>query len=114
MVGSEPRGFGFRIAKPRLRREAQGIIDQYGFPLRAGQRGRELGFAQRQMVEVLKAGLRPNLSYSTAFQIFAGVKLSFGQVPARPPVDHQHAPFLVFHHAPRSVNRLVQFMQFFE
>jgi ABC-type sugar transport system ATPase subunit len=55
MVGREPRGFGFRIAKTRLRREAQAIIDQYGFPLRAGQRVRELGFAQRQMVEVLKA-----------------------------------------------------------
>ena len=31
------------------------IIDQYRFPLRARQLVRELGFAQRQMVEILKA-----------------------------------------------------------
>ena len=55
MVGREPRTFGFRIAKSKLRRDAQTIIDHYGFPLRASQRVRELGFAQRQMVEVLKA-----------------------------------------------------------
>ena len=55
MVGREPRGFGFRIDTATLRRDAQAIIDQYGFPLRAGQKVRDLGFAQRQMIEVLKA-----------------------------------------------------------
>ncbi len=55
MVGREPRAFGFRIASSTLRRDAQAIIDHYGFPLRAGQKVRDLGFAQRQMVEVLKA-----------------------------------------------------------
>jgi len=55
MIGREPRGIGWRIDDRRLRRDAQQVIDHYGFPLRAAQRVRELGFAQRQMVEVLKA-----------------------------------------------------------
>ncbi len=55
MLGREPRRPGFRIDERALRREAQAVIDHYGFPLRAGQTVRDLGFAQRQMVEVLKA-----------------------------------------------------------
>ena len=55
MVGREPRRLGWRIDGRALRRDAQAIIDRYGFPLRAGQLVRDLGFAQRQMVEILKA-----------------------------------------------------------
>jgi ribose transport system ATP-binding protein len=55
MLGREPRSPGWRINGHKLRREAQEIIDHYGFPLRAGQFVRDLGFAQRQMIEVLKA-----------------------------------------------------------
>ena len=55
MVGREPRRPGWRIDGRALRRDAQAVIDRYGFPLRAGQLVRDLGFAQRQMVEILKA-----------------------------------------------------------
>jgi ABC-type sugar transport system ATPase subunit len=55
LIGREPRGPGLTIDKRRLRREAQAIIDQYRFPLRAAQLVRDLGFAQRQMIEILKA-----------------------------------------------------------
>jgi ribose transport system ATP-binding protein len=55
LIGREPRRRGFVIDKRRVRREAQAIIDRHRFPLRAGQPLRELGFAQRQMVEILKA-----------------------------------------------------------
>ena len=55
MLGREPRRPGWVVDKGRLRRDAQAIIDQYRFPLRARQLVRELGFAQRQMVEILKA-----------------------------------------------------------
>ncbi|MGI3899617.1 MAG: sugar ABC transporter ATP-binding protein [Janthinobacterium lividum] len=55
MVGREPRRPGWMVDGRRLRRDAQAIIDRYGFPLRAGQLVRDLGFAQRQMVEILKA-----------------------------------------------------------
>jgi len=55
MLGREPRRPGFRIDERTLRRDAQAVIDHYGFPLRAGQTVRDLGFAQRQMVEVIKA-----------------------------------------------------------
>ena len=55
LLGREPRRRGWVIDRGRLRREAQAIIDQYRFPLRATQPVRDLGFAQRQMVEILKA-----------------------------------------------------------
>ena len=55
MVGREPRRPGWRIDGRALRRDAQAIIDRHGFPLRAGQLVSDLGFAQRQMVEILKA-----------------------------------------------------------
>ncbi|MCW6508759.1 sugar ABC transporter ATP-binding protein [Lichenifustis flavocetrariae] len=55
LLGREPRRTGWRIDKRSMRRDAQTVIDRYGFPLRAGQLVRDLGFAQRQMVEVLKA-----------------------------------------------------------
>ena len=58
LLGREPRRPGWRIDRRAMRRDAQGIIDHYGFPLRAGQAVRDLGFAQRQMVEVLKAASR--------------------------------------------------------
>jgi ABC-type sugar transport system ATPase subunit len=55
MLGREPRGPAWIVDKGRLDRAAQAIIDQYRFPLRARQAVRDLGFAQRQMVEILKA-----------------------------------------------------------
>jgi ribose transport system ATP-binding protein len=55
MIGREPRRPGWRIDMRTLRRDAQAVIDRYGFPIRAGQVVRDLGFAQRQMIEVLKA-----------------------------------------------------------
>ena len=55
LIGREPRRAGWTVDRRSLRREAQAIIDQYRFPLRAAQLVRELGFAQRQMVEILKA-----------------------------------------------------------
>ncbi|TLU71004.1 sugar ABC transporter ATP-binding protein [Lichenicoccus roseus] len=55
LLGREPRLPGWRIDHRRLAGNAQEIIDHYGFPLRAGREVRDLGFAQRQMVEVLKA-----------------------------------------------------------
>ncbi len=55
MLGREPRRPGWIVDRAKLRRDAQAIIDQYRFPLRARQLVRDLGFAQRQMVEILKA-----------------------------------------------------------
>ena len=55
MLGREPRRAGWRVDARALRRQAQEVIDRYGFPLRAGDPVRRLGFAQRQMVEILKA-----------------------------------------------------------
>ena len=55
LLGREPRRAGWRIDARALRREAQALIDRHGFRLRADTPVRELGFAQRQMIEVLKA-----------------------------------------------------------
>jgi len=55
LLGREPRLAGWRIDARALRRDAQALIDRHGFDLRADAPVRELGFAQRQMVEVLKA-----------------------------------------------------------
>jgi ribose transport system ATP-binding protein len=51
----EPRAFGWRIDTQRMIADAQALIDRYGFGLRASARVGDLGFAQRQMVEILKA-----------------------------------------------------------
>ncbi len=55
LLGREPRRVGWRIDFRGLRREAQRLLDTYDFPIRAGDRVETLGFAQRQMVEVVKA-----------------------------------------------------------
>ena len=55
LIGREPRRAAWIVDRRSSRREAQAIIDRYRFPLRAAQVVRELGFAQRQMVEILKA-----------------------------------------------------------
>src|SRR3984885_9371127 len=51
----EPRAFGWRVDTQRMIADAQSLIDRYGFGLRASARVGNLGFAQRQMVEILKA-----------------------------------------------------------
>ena len=51
----EPRAFGWRVDRHRMIADAQTLIDRYGFGLRASARVGDLGFAQRQMVEILKA-----------------------------------------------------------
>jgi ABC-type sugar transport system ATPase subunit len=51
----EPRAFGWRVDTQHMTAEAQSLIDRYGFNLRASARVGDLGFAQRQMVEILKA-----------------------------------------------------------
>jgi ABC-type sugar transport system ATPase subunit len=50
-----PRAFGWRVDTQRMIADAQTLIDRYGFGLRASARVGDLGFAQRQMVEILKA-----------------------------------------------------------
>jgi ribose transport system ATP-binding protein len=55
LLGREPRRVGWRIDFRGLKREAQRLLDTYDFPIRAGDRVEALGFAQRQMVEVVKA-----------------------------------------------------------
>jgi ABC-type sugar transport system ATPase subunit len=51
----EPCALGWRVDTQRMIGEAQTLIDRYGFGLRASARVGDLGFAQRQMVEILKA-----------------------------------------------------------
>jgi ribose transport system ATP-binding protein len=51
----EPRAFGLRIDGAKMLREARLLIDRYGFPLNAAARVGDITFAQRQMVEILKA-----------------------------------------------------------
>ena len=55
LLGREPRKPGWRIDFRGLRREAQRFLDTYDFPIRASDRVEMLGFAQRQMVEIVKA-----------------------------------------------------------
>ncbi len=55
LLGHEPRKPGWRIDFRGLLREAQHLLDAYDFPIRAGDRVEDLGFAQRQMVEIVKA-----------------------------------------------------------
>ena len=51
----EPRALGWRVDTRRMIGDAQALIDRYGFGLSASARVGNLGFAQRQMVEILKA-----------------------------------------------------------
>ncbi len=51
----EPRAFGWRVDTKRMVTDAQALIDRYAFNLRAPARVGDLGFAQRQMLEILKA-----------------------------------------------------------
>lgn len=55
LFGREPRKPGWRIDTRALRDEAQALIDRYDFHLHPDARVCDLGFAQRQMIEVLKA-----------------------------------------------------------
>ena len=54
LLGREPLRHGWRVDFASLVRQAQDLIERYGFDLRATTRLRQLGFAQRQMVEILK------------------------------------------------------------
>lgn len=55
LLGHEPRRSGWRIDFRSLRRQAQQLLNTYEFPIRAGDRVESLGFAQRQMVEIVKS-----------------------------------------------------------
>ena len=55
LLGHEPRKAGWRIDFRGLRRQAQQLLDTYDFPIRSGGRVENLGFAQRQMVEIVKS-----------------------------------------------------------
>ena len=51
----EPRGLGWRVDTARMVADARSLIDRYGFALSPTTRVGDLAFAQRQMVEILKA-----------------------------------------------------------
>ncbi|AMY04021.1 sugar ABC transporter ATP-binding protein [Mesorhizobium ciceri] len=51
----EPLSFGRRINSRKMVRDAQALIERYAFSLDAFARVGDLAFAQRQMVEILKA-----------------------------------------------------------
>ena len=51
----EPRGLGWRVDTARMVADARNLIDRYGFALSPTTRVGDLAFAQRQMVEILKA-----------------------------------------------------------
>jgi ribose transport system ATP-binding protein len=51
----EPRAFGGRVDSRRMLRQARALIDRFGFALDPAARVGDLTFAQRQMVEILKA-----------------------------------------------------------
>ncbi|SDB53032.1 sugar ABC transporter ATP-binding protein [Bauldia litoralis] len=55
LIGREPRRPGWRINVRELRRQSQELLDTYDFPIQAGARVETLGFAQRQMIEIVKA-----------------------------------------------------------
>jgi ABC-type sugar transport system ATPase subunit len=57
-LGREPHGFGWSVRRHAMRREAARLIDLYGFPLNLDTEVGRLPFAQRQMVEILKAVAR--------------------------------------------------------
>ena len=51
----EPRRPGWRVDRKRMAEETRALLDRLGFRLRASDRVRDLGFAQRQLVEIVKA-----------------------------------------------------------
>lgn len=51
----EPLAFGRRVDSRKMLREARTLIERYAFALDASARVGDLAFAQRQMVEILKA-----------------------------------------------------------
>ena len=53
-LGIEPRSWGM-LRKERIHRAAQGMITEYGFPLKPQMKVGDLSYAQQQMVEILKA-----------------------------------------------------------
>jgi ribose transport system ATP-binding protein len=57
-LGREPRGVGWSVRRRAMRREASELIALYGFPLDLSAEVGRLPFAQRQMVEILKAVAR--------------------------------------------------------
>jgi len=57
-LGREPHGVGWRVDRRAMRREAERLITLYGFPLDLNAEVGRLPFAQRQMVEILKAVAR--------------------------------------------------------
>jgi ABC-type sugar transport system ATPase subunit len=57
-LGREPHGLGWRVDRRAMRREAGRLITLYGFPLDLNAEVGRLPFAQRQMVEILKAVAR--------------------------------------------------------
>jgi ABC-type sugar transport system ATPase subunit len=57
-LGREPNGFGWSVRRRAMRREAAQLIALYGFPLNLDAEVGRLPFAQRQMVEILKAVAR--------------------------------------------------------
>jgi len=54
LVGCEPSRFGF-LDKKRMKAHVQGLIEEYGFSLHADDLVADLGIAECQMVEILKA-----------------------------------------------------------
>jgi ABC-type sugar transport system ATPase subunit len=57
-LGREPRGIGWSVRRRAMRLEASRLIALYGFPLDLSVEVGRLPFAQRQMVEILKAVAR--------------------------------------------------------
>jgi ABC-type sugar transport system ATPase subunit len=57
-LGREPRGFGWSVHRRAMRLEASRLIELHGFPLNPNSEVGRLPFAQRQMVEILKAVAR--------------------------------------------------------
>jgi ABC-type sugar transport system ATPase subunit len=57
-LGREPHGLGWRVDRRAMRREAARLIELYGFALSLKTEIGRLPFAQRQMVEILKAVAR--------------------------------------------------------
>jgi len=55
MLGREPLGRLWTIRGRALRQTAQAILDEHEFPINADDRVEDLGFAQRQMIEIVKA-----------------------------------------------------------
>ena len=51
----EPRGLGWRVDMGRMIADARALIERYEYRANAAARAGDLGFAQRQMVEILKA-----------------------------------------------------------